>query len=216
MRQGFAVVEGAIPHVERNRIFAAFEHAIEAADRSRIRQGSTTIRVDGLLEQDLSLSAILTTPCLLEAAAELIEGPFKLSSFLARNVRPWSVAQPLHQDVMPNEDGWPLLGYIFMIDDFREDNGATRFVSGSQMKASIPPKLLGDLGEQYACGPAGSMILYNGSVWHGHGANLTSTWRRSIQGALIPASATAAADYSGLVRRRGGAMPVAVQRLLTG
>ena len=36
-----------------------------------------------------------------------------------------------------------------------------------------------------ACGPAGSMILYNGSVWHGHGANPTDRPRRSIQGAYI-------------------------------
>jgi ectoine hydroxylase-related dioxygenase (phytanoyl-CoA dioxygenase family) len=36
-----------------------------------------------------------------------------------------------------------------------------------------------------ACGPAGSVIVYNGSVWHGHSANQTSQPRRSIQGAYI-------------------------------
>lgn len=33
--------------------------------------------------------------------------------------------------------------------------------------------------------PAGSVIVYNGSVWHGHTANLTDKPRRSIQGAYI-------------------------------
>ena len=36
-----------------------------------------------------------------------------------------------------------------------------------------------------ACGPAGSAIVYNGSVWHGHSANQTAEPRRSIQGAYV-------------------------------
>src|SRR5438876_6213241 len=42
-----------------------------------------------------------------------------------------------------------------------------------------------------ACGPPGSLIIYNGSVWHGHGANKTSRSRRSIQGAYIRRAANA-------------------------
>jgi hypothetical protein len=40
-------------------------------------------------------------------------------------------------------------------------------------------------GQISACGAAGSIVIYIGSVWHGHGANLTSQRRRSIQGAYI-------------------------------
>jgi ectoine hydroxylase-related dioxygenase (phytanoyl-CoA dioxygenase family) len=36
-----------------------------------------------------------------------------------------------------------------------------------------------------ACGPAGSVVIYNGSVWHGHGVNQAKEPRRSIQGAYI-------------------------------
>ncbi len=36
-----------------------------------------------------------------------------------------------------------------------------------------------------ACGAAGSVIMYNGSVWHGHSANATGEARHSIQGAYI-------------------------------
>lgn len=50
--------------------------------------------------------------------------------------------------------------------------------------------LLGDLeadqpGQVLACGPAGSMIVFNGSVWHGHTVNRSGQPRRSIQGAYI-------------------------------
>jgi ectoine hydroxylase-related dioxygenase (phytanoyl-CoA dioxygenase family) len=39
--------------------------------------------------------------------------------------------------------------------------------------------------QQLACGAAGSIIVYNGSVWHGHSANQTGQPRRSVQGAYI-------------------------------
>ena len=40
-------------------------------------------------------------------------------------------------------------------------------------------------GQVSACGPPGSVVIYNGSMWHAHGANQTSEPRRSIQGAYI-------------------------------
>jgi ectoine hydroxylase-related dioxygenase (phytanoyl-CoA dioxygenase family) len=76
---------------------------------------------------------------------------------------------------------WPMLGFIVMVDEFRTDNGATRFVPGSQNAVQRPPSSE----SVAACGPVGSIIVYNGSVWHGHGANGTDLPRRSIQGAYI-------------------------------
>jgi ectoine hydroxylase-related dioxygenase (phytanoyl-CoA dioxygenase family) len=84
-----------------------------------------------------------------------------------------------------------MAGFIFMVDEFREDNGATRFLLGSHLWSTVPPDLVpGDLkadypGQALACGPAGSMIVFNGSVWHGHTANRSREPRRSIQGAYI-------------------------------
>src|SRR3954470_20655163 len=66
-------------------------------------------------------------PPLLEACCRVIGGPFKLSSFAARTVRAGSKAQDLHMDVPPDCPDWPLLGFILMVDDFRPDNGTTRF-----------------------------------------------------------------------------------------
>ena len=41
----------------------------------------------------------------------------------------------------------------------------------------------------------GSLIVFDGSVLHGHLTNLTNTPRRSIQGAFIPRYATSAIDF---------------------
>jgi len=79
-------------------------------------------------------------------------------------------------DVKREADGWPLVGFILMVDEFDVENGATRFVPGSHLHPCEPDDLMKDAtgacaGEVLACGPAGSMIFFNGSVWHGHSAN---------------------------------------------
>jgi ectoine hydroxylase-related dioxygenase (phytanoyl-CoA dioxygenase family) len=131
-------------------------------------------------------------PPLLEASYQVIGQPFKLSTMHARTLHPNSQAQGLHVDFIPNEGKFRLVGFIFMVDEFHHDNGATRFVPGSHKWSAIPNKLPPDALADYenqtrtACGQAGSIIIFNGSVWHGHSANTTSAPRRSIQGAFIP------------------------------
>lgn len=47
-----------------------------------------------------------------------------------------------------------------------------------------------------ACGDAGSLIVFNGSTWHGHGGNTSGQPRRSVQGFFIPRDGHAATDFS--------------------
>jgi ectoine hydroxylase-related dioxygenase (phytanoyl-CoA dioxygenase family) len=55
-------------------------------------------------------------------------------------------------------------------------------------------------GQVLASGPAGSLIIFNGSAWHGHTANTSDEPRRSVQGAFIPRDGRAAVDFSGRMR----------------
>ena len=96
---------------------------------------------------------------------------------------------------------WPLLGFILMIDEFRQENGATRFVPESHHWLTAPEGSLADLradraGQVLACGPAGSLLIFNGSSWHGHTANTSDAPRRSLQGAFIPRDGQAATDFA--------------------
>jgi ectoine hydroxylase-related dioxygenase (phytanoyl-CoA dioxygenase family) len=98
-----------------------------------------------------------------------------------------------------------MVGFIFMVDDFRSDNGATRFIPGSHNWSTVPAKLRNDPVADYenqivACGSAGSVIVYNGAVWHGHTANLSDEPRRSIQGAYIRREAPSGANLSERMR----------------
>jgi len=197
--QGFAIITGPFNDADLDNAIEAYQRAVGTGQPHEVRAGSTSTRVTGLLDRAPELAAIFTHPPLLAAAAALIGGPFKLSAFHSRSVHPGAPAQAMHQDVAPRSDGWPLLGFIFMVDAFTIENGATRFLPAS---AGLTELTFGEAEAnlEHACGPAGALLLFDGSIWHGHGANRTSAWRRSVQGALIPRAATAAIDHRHAVR----------------
>jgi ectoine hydroxylase-related dioxygenase (phytanoyl-CoA dioxygenase family) len=127
----------------------------------------------------------------------LLGRPFKLSSLLARTVRPGALAQPIHVDSPADALGWTMVGFILMIDPFHAGNGATRFVPGSHRADPDRFSRVGAAdcdGQVLACAPAGSVVVYNSAVWHGHTANPSAAPRRSIQGAFIRREGRSAAD----------------------
>jgi ectoine hydroxylase-related dioxygenase (phytanoyl-CoA dioxygenase family) len=196
-REGFAVVSGPFGPADLRDAIQAYDRAVARAQPDEVRIGSTSVRVNGLLDRAPELASILTHPPLLSAAAALIGGPFKLSAFQARSISAGAAAQALHQDVAPGRDGWPLLGFIFMVDAFAEENGATRFLPASADLAELPDTAAN---VEQARGPAGALLLFDGSLWHGHGANLTSRCRRSVQGAFVPRTAGSIADHRRAIR----------------
>ena len=61
------------------------------------------------------------------------------------------------------------LGYLWMIDDFTIENGATRIVPGSHTRPFFPENGKSYTDEISMTAPAGSVLLYNGALWHGGG-----------------------------------------------
>src|SRR5215207_5584896 len=120
------------------RLARAYDSAVAGANPADVSVGSTTTRVHDLVNRGPEFDELYVYRPALEACCRVIGRPFKLSSLLARTVRPHSPAQPLHVDFEADAGGWPMLGFIFMVDDFRRDNGATRFVPGSHEWPTTP------------------------------------------------------------------------------
>jgi ectoine hydroxylase-related dioxygenase (phytanoyl-CoA dioxygenase family) len=198
---GFVVIPDLVESGDLKQIAATYDFIVESALPDEIKIGSLTNRVNDFVNRGPDFDALYIYQPLLEAAAHIIGQPFKLSSLHARTLRPKSQADGLHVDFKPNEERFPLVSFIFMVDEFRHDNGATGFVPGSHKWSKTPNELTNDALANYenqiqrACGQAGSLIVFNGSVWHGHRANLTDLPRRSIQGAFIPREAQSAIDF---------------------
>ena len=196
---GFTVIPGPVPSEDLARLSAAYDAAMTGAAPDDVKVGSSTTRVRDFVNRGPEFDGLYLSPPLLKACCRIINAPFRLSTMHARTLRPELPAQNLHVDFERDSHGWPMVGFIFMVDEFRKDNGATRFVPGSHLWPAAPRDLPGDLkadcpGQVLACGSAGSMIVFNGSVWHGHTVNRSGEARRSIQGAYIRRDAESGED----------------------
>jgi len=187
---GFIVMPGHVPPAELADVADSYDQAVSAATVEDMKIGSTTIRVSDFVNRSAQFDGLYIFPPILEAACCVIQQPFKLSTMHSRTLRPSMPAQRLHVDFAGDTQGWPMLGFIYMIDEFTAENGATCFIPRSQGMETPA----GSFSLVRACGPAGSVIVFNGSVWHGHGPNKTDTPRRSIQGAYIRRSEISSAD----------------------
>jgi hypothetical protein len=210
-QRGFMVTDGPFSVSEIAKIAEDYDRSLAVTPSAQIKRGRTSTRWGGLVTLEPFYRIYLHQP-LLSAAAARIGGPIKLSSFFARTLLPNAAAEPPHQDVAPGGDGYPLVCFIFMVDEFRPDNGATRFIAGSQNR----PRPSIDAAACDARGRAGSMLIFDGTTWHGHGTNRTDSPRRSIQGAFIPQNHTAACCWTDeLSVAQANALPADARRLLS-
>lgn len=199
--RGFVVIPGPVPPDRMERLAGAYDAAMASAIGDDIRVGSSTTRVNDFVNRGAEFDELYVFPPVLEACVRVIGRPFKLSSLLARTLRPHEPAQHLHVDVRRDSADCPLLGFILMVDEFRPDNGATRFIPGTHHRAEVPEDVMldrrADHDEQVlACGDAGSLIVFNGSTWHGHVAHTSNRPRRSIQGFFIPRDGRAGTNFA--------------------
>lgn len=207
---GFFVVQRLFTGRQLADIQTAYDEAFSAARPPDIREGSTSVRFGGLIDRSPLFVDVFTHDIVLKAAERLIGPDYVLSGFHGRTLKPNAHRQDLHQDFPRLADGWPMLGFILMVDDFMALNGATRLIAGSQGLSASPL----ETASRDAVGRAGSIIIYNGSVWHGNGANKTLQPRRSVQGALIRADQMPATDHHACTDRVVAAQLSSVARRL--
>jgi ectoine hydroxylase-related dioxygenase (phytanoyl-CoA dioxygenase family) len=218
---GFCVLRGVVPAAKVDRISIAYDRAFAAAtapDLKVARSGGST-RLTDFVTRGAEFDELYVLEPVLSACVDTIGPQFKLSSFSGRTVLPGAASQDLHVDVRPDEDAWPLLGFIVMVDEFREDNGATRFVPGSHRSEPTGAREGNQRPDEGAhvltCGEPGSVIVYLGSTWHGYSANRSRSPRRSLQGAYIPRTGTAAMQWrSRLTPETLGRLSRAARRVL--
>jgi len=137
---GFVVMEGVAPPSHCAQLSAAYDAAVLAAHPADVRIGSTSTRIHDFVNRGPEFDALYLYAPLLAACCQVIGRPFKLSSMLARTVEPDAPAQSLHVDFQCYDDGWPMVGFILMMNEFTRDNGATRFVPDSHLTRQVPAR----------------------------------------------------------------------------
>ena len=204
---GFVVMPGPATQGGCEQLSDAYDRAVVAADPADVHTGRTksSTRIDDFVNRAPEFDGIYIYPPLLAACCQIIGGPFKLSGMRARTLHPGAPMEGLHVDVKRRANGWPLVGCIMMVDAFDAENGATRFVPGSHLQPREPSDVMKNSQDAHdeqvlACGPAGSVIIFNASVWHSYSANRSARPRRSIQAHFVPREARAATDQSARMR----------------
>jgi hypothetical protein len=148
--------------------------------------GNRTRRTGSLIARSPSCRELVLHPLVLGAARTLLGHATNIQLHLTQAIAigPGESAQPIHRDqwafdFFPFPQGYEVqCNSIWAMDDFTEENGATRVVVGSNHAAD---KLsFGPDDTAPAVMARGSVLLYSGSVYHGGGANHSAQTRLGL------------------------------------
>src|SRR5262249_7699066 len=152
-----------------------------------VHQEAGADRLADLVNKGALFEVCFAHPHVLAAVAHVLGGDLKLSSINGRNALPGQGNQWLHADheEPPEPDGYHGCNTAWLLDDFTPENGATRLVPGSHRSGRLPQDALPDPGEPHpdeikAVAPAGSVLVFNGHVWHSGTDNRTERPRRAL------------------------------------
>ena len=141
------------------------------------------MRIYNLLASGKVYEAIPVHDNVLPIVEGVLDSGCLVSSLSSIAIEPGEVPQPIHADdqliPLPRPHVPIVCNTMWALTDFTEKNGATRLVPGSHTSERTP-----DLGETIETGAAvmrrGSVLVYNGSLWHGGGANESGERRLGI------------------------------------
>jgi Phytanoyl-CoA dioxygenase (PhyH) len=186
---GVARIEGMLPPPVLQRVRDALYRAA-ASDKERgwndrfiadNPDDKTNQRVWGLLSRDPVFSDLAEHPSALHFVRALMGWPVLLSNISANITGPGGGEMALHADQGFAPLPWGRIQGVniaWAIDDFTDDNGATRIVPFSHRLNRLPTK--DDGADTVALeAPAGSMIVMEGRVWHRTGFNCTENRHRA-------------------------------------
>ena len=144
-------------------------------------EGHATKRIYAIFAKVRGFDELATDPLLLGVLDRVLVH-YQLSGPVGIDIGPGETAQGLHRDDVVYPIPWPhqqvVLNTMWALDDFTDDNGSTLIVPGSHRSspADRPP----DDAALAATMPAGSVMFYVGTVWHGGGANRTDERRLGV------------------------------------
>lgn len=182
--QGYAVLPRALTREQVDRLRRAFEHPAA--------HGTQHVEVSTATPDHATWLEAARHPDLFAAAEHILGRPFRVRDFHGRNPLPGFGQQGLHADWPTRAAGDPyfVVTALFMLDDFTAENGATRVVPGSHRFVQPLPKSQAQPNAQHrdqaiVTGEAGSLLVFNGHLWHSGRRNDSAGPRRAIQTVIL-------------------------------
>ncbi len=185
-RDGYTILERVIPPDFVEALLADLARLVRTLDVKPSRndfEGRQTLRIYNLLVHGQLWERVPVFDEVLPVVERVLDPGCLVSSLSSIDIGPGETAQPIHADdqliPIPKPHVALVCNTMWALTDFTEANGATRLIPGSHLRDHSPT-----FGEHYDSIPAemrrGSVLVWNGSLWHGGGANRTDTRRVGI------------------------------------
>jgi ectoine hydroxylase-related dioxygenase (phytanoyl-CoA dioxygenase family) len=194
-REGYVIFRDVIDADWLSSLRAAFETAYakdSTAPVNPVIKESGTRHIDNLVSRGPDFERVFTHPRILAGVYHVLQCPFRLGQMNGREPLPGYGQQGLHADWTARAKGEPfrIVTSIWLLDDFTSENGATRVVPGTHRLLTRPPKSFADPASRHPdqriiVAPAGSVLLFNGHLWHSGTRNQTNQHRRVLQCSFV-------------------------------
>ena len=178
---GYVVIADVVDERRLTLLRDAFERVVGDAS-------SGTRHADHLHERDAVFAEVLENAVVNDAVRAVLGRPFRLHAFGARDPLPGFGQQGLHTDWLSRapKDPYMVVTALWLLDDFTESNGATRVIPGSHHWPKPLPKemqqpLARHRDERIVTADAGSVLVFNGHLWHSGTRNASQRSRRVLQ-----------------------------------
>jgi ectoine hydroxylase-related dioxygenase (phytanoyl-CoA dioxygenase family) len=194
---GYTIVDDAIEPdlvVLLRDAIRRVERELDVQPKATAAEGHSTLRMYNLLAKDPVFQAMPTHASVLPVVEHLLDSGCLLSGMTAIDIGPGEDAQPMHGDdiVMSRHLTRPhapmMVTSMWALTDFTEANGGTRYVPGSHRWPTTPesPDAPTDPDVRSLEMPAGSVMIFHGSLWHGGGPNSTEEHRLGVNMQYCP------------------------------
>ena len=125
----------------------------------------------------------MQNPTALELVKSIIGWPALLGNISGNMTGPGGGEMVLHADQIFVPEPWPAepqgCNVSWCLDDFTEENGATRVVPGSHRRHTAPVASDQQTPTVPLVAPAGSIVVFESRLWHKTGNNVTKDQRRA-------------------------------------
>jgi ectoine hydroxylase-related dioxygenase (phytanoyl-CoA dioxygenase family) len=184
--QGYTIVEDVLSRDEINAANAALDAIFEReAEIGPVRNWhNNSYKVAYMLPQkDPLFLEFPFNPRVLPLMQTLLGENCVLGSLNGLSMTPGGQGQSLHLDQPETVPGAVLyVNALHTMDDFTRANGCTRVVPGSHNRPMPRGDARANIEDEavYLEAPAGSLIAFNGGLWHAGSQNTTDKPRRAV------------------------------------
>ena len=185
--QGYTMLESVIDDDLLDAVgeeLLRIEHEHRIAPSRNDFEGHKTVRIYNLLAHGAPFSQIPIHASVLPVVEGVLDEGCLVSSLSSISIGAGEKPQPIHSDdqlIALSRPHAPIIcNTMWALTDFTEANGATRIVPGSHKDPNPPAYGSQEIESIPAEMKRGSVLVWNGSLWHGGGANHTDERRVGV------------------------------------